>query len=427
MADATRVRPSAHTAAAAGGIVQTQCLACDGDGVETFLDLGETALANRFLTADELDRPEPRFPLRVGFCRACGHVQLTERVPPESMFSDYLYVSSASETLKSHFAELSRTLVDRHGLGGGDLVLDIGCNDASLLASFDRLGVRTLGVDPAANLADLAAPAGIDRFVGFFGETTARRIAGRWGRAALVTATNTFPHIPEPGDFLAGLDAVLAPEGAFVVEAHYLGDLVEQLAFDTVYHEHVSYWALGPMVRLFERHGFQVVRAERLRLHHGQLRVTVRRAGAGRPDASVETLLRWEREQKLDRWDTYRGFAEHVRRLKAEIQATLVGIRSAGKRVAGYGAPAKGSTLLEYVGVGPDLLDYIVDRSPLKQGRYTPGSHIPIIPPERLIEDRPDYVLLLAWNFVDEVLEQQAAYHEAGGRFILPVPEVRVI
>ncbi len=404
------------------------CLVCAAASVETFLDLGSTALANKFPSAEDLSRPEPRFPLRVGFCRGCGHVQLVERVPPAAMFTDYLYVSSASDTLRAHFDDLAATLTARHGLADGGLVVDIGCNDASLLRCFRERGARTLGVDPAENLAELGCDTGIARYRGFFGADTAGEIADRRGLARLVTATNTFPHIPDLSGFVAGLDAVLAPGGAFVLEAHYLVDLLDRLAFDTVYHEHVSYWALGPMTRLFRDHGMEVVRAERLPIHHGQLRATVMRRGEGEVDRSVDEILAVERRLGIDRLDAWNAFAGRVGRLKAEVMDCLHGLKAAGGRLAGYGAPAKGSTLLEFFGVGPELLDFIADRSPLKQGRYTPGSHIPIVAPERLLEvPFPDHVLLLAWNFEEEILAQQAEFRRGGGRFILPAPNVRIV
>ncbi|MFC1531660.1 methyltransferase domain-containing protein [Gemmatimonadota bacterium] len=406
---------------------QAVCLVCGNSEVENFLDLGTTALANKFLTEAELSRPEARYPLRVGFCRDCGHVQLTETVPPDAMFTDYLYVSAASDTLREHFDDLSRTLTERYGLGADDLVIDIGCNDASLLGSFAKLGVRTLGVDPAENLAERAKQSGIERYVGFFGADTAGEIVDQWGQADLITATNTFPHIPDLAGFLKGIDIALEPGGRFVVEAHYLVDLFDQLAFDTVYHEHVSYWALGPMSLLFQRHGLQVVDAERLPLHHGQLRVTVQRQGEGVVGPSVDAILEMERDRGVDRLATWKGFADQVLGIKRDLLNTLRGLKAEGSRLAGYGAPAKGSTLLEFLEIGPDLLDFIADRSSLKQGRYTPGSHIPIVSPERLLTDRPDYVLLLAWNFVDEIMDQQRAYRAAGGKFILPVPEVRIV
>jgi SAM-dependent methyltransferase len=382
---ATRTQPSATTTRKV-----TRCIVCDSDAITQFLDLGETPLANK-------------------------------------LFDDYLYISSASDTLRDHLFDLAKVMVERRRLGDNDLVIDIGCNDATLLRGFQRFGLKTLGVDPARNLASFAADEGIDRYVGLFDSASADIIVERWGKAALITATNTFPHIPELHDFLIGIDKALAPGGAFVIEAHYLVDMIEQGAFDTIYHEHVSYWALRPMMRLFERHGFEVVDAERLPLHHGQLRVTVQRSGEGTPNPRLSAIVDMEQDKQFDKLETFEKFAAATRGVKEELWRTLSDLRSEGKRVVGYGAPAKGNTLMSYLEIGRDTIDYIVDRSPLKQGLHTPGSHVPIVPVERLLEDQPDYALLLAWNFADEVLEQQAEYRRRGGKFIVPVPRVRVI
>jgi SAM-dependent methyltransferase len=424
MAPAYSPQPVTDERAAEGS---STCIVCGSGEVEAVLDLGETALANKFLTREELGRPEPRFPLVVGFCHACGHVQLTEHVSPSAMFEDYLYVSSASDTLKDHLWDLSDVVVERQRLGKDDLVIDVGCNDGTLLKGFRRHGVRTLGVDPARNLAELYADPDIHRYTGFFDSASAAELRERFGPAAVVTATNTFPHVPALQDFVAGLDTVLGRGGVFTLEAHYLGDLLDQVAFDTVYHEHVSYWALGPMTRLFEDAGMRVVQVERLPLHHGQLRAFVQRAGEGEVNPSVETLLAEERERGLDRVETYRAFAERTRRLKEDLQTKLRELRSSGNRIVGYGAPAKGNTLLGFLQLGPEELEYIADRSPLKQGLYTPGTHIPVVEPERLVADQPEYVVLLAWNFADEIIEQQSDYRRQGGRFIVPVPTVRVV
>jgi C-methyltransferase C-terminal domain/Putative zinc binding domain/Methyltransferase domain len=403
------------------------CIVCGSDSVEPFLDLGETALANKFLPAEELETAEPAYPLIVGFCSNCTHIQLTDHVSPPDMFEDYLYVSSASDTLKDHLWDLSDVVVERCGLGEGDLVIDIGANDGSLLKGFRRHGIQTLGVDPARNLAELYHDPEIARYTGFFDSRSAREILEEYGPASAITATNTFPHIPELGDFVRGIDIALAPGGSFVIECHYLMDIFEQLAFDTVYHEHVSYWALGPMVRLFEGHGMEVTHAERLSLHHGQLRVRVQRKGEGVVDPGVQRIIDAERAAGLDRLETWQDFARRTERLKEDLHRTLAELRGDGKQVVGYGAPAKGNTLLGFLGLGPENLDYIVDRSPLKQGLYTPGTHIPVVPTERLLEDQPEYVLLLAWNFAEEVMGQQSEYRGNGGRFILPVPEVKVV
>jgi SAM-dependent methyltransferase len=405
----------------------TRCVVCSGMAVEQFLDLGQTALANKFRTADELCQPEATYPLRTGFCHSCNHVQLMEVVPPAAMFEDYLYISSASDTLKAHLYDLSDLLTSRYRLTATDLVIDIGCNDGTLLQGFRRHAVRTLGVDPAANLAELTRGNNIERYVGFFNAETAEHIVDKWGQAALITATNTFPHIPELSDFIEGIKTALAPGGVFVIEAHYLVDLLEQGAFDTIYHEHVSYWALGPMAYLFAQHELEVVQVERFPLHHGQLRVAVQRRGESCVHASVAELLAMERALGIDQFSTYQRFARQTQQLKVDLHRTLKDLRAGERQVAGYGAPAKGNTLLGFLEIDSELVPYIADRSPLKQGRYTPGTHILVVPPERLLVDQPDYTLLLAWNFVDEVLAQQAEYRRRGGKFIIPVPHVNIL
>jgi SAM-dependent methyltransferase len=405
----------------------TKCIVCDSTKVEQFLDLGSTTLANKFLAAQELGKPEPSFPLRVGFCRRCGHVQLTESVPPGAMFTDYLYVSGVSDTLKAHLYDLSDVVVQRYRPSPSDLVIDIGCNDGTLLNGFRRHGVRVLGVDPAENLASLAKDSGIDRHVGFFNARSAKEIVQRLGQASIITATNSFPHIPQLNDFMEGINIALTPGGLFVIEMHYLVDLLEQVAFDTIYHEHVSYWALKPMMTLFERHGLIVTNAECLPLHHGQLRVCVQRRGEGRVEPAVAKILDMETAKGIGQFATYQRFAAQTMNIKASLTSMLRKLKSQGNRIVGYGAPAKGNTLLSYLGLGPDPIEYIADRSALKQGRFTPGTHIPVVSPARLLQDQPDYVLLLAWNFAEEVMTQQAEYHRRGGRFILPVPEVRII
>ena len=403
------------------------CIVCGQRTVQQFLDLGETALANKFVTQEELSKPESRYPLRVGFCTVCKHVQLTEVVPPSAMFNDYLYVSAASDTLKSHLYDLSDVVVKRLGLGEHDLVIDIGCNDGTLLTGFRRHGVRTLGVDPAENLASLTRDQGLERYIGFFSSKSAKEIVERWGHASAVTATNTFPHIPELADFVGGIRTVLAPGATFVIEAHYLVDMLEQVAFDTIYHEHVSYWALGPMQYLFERYGLEVVDVKQLPLHHGQVRVFVQRKGEGIVRSSVPALLEKERALNIDQLETYEVFAKRTKRIKKDLHCAIKDLRARQKIVVGYGAAAKGNTLLSYLEIGPELIPYIVDKSPLKQGRYTPGTHIPVVSPHRLLEGQPDFVVLLAWNFAEEILAQQQEYRNRGGKFIIPIPQVSIV
>jgi len=405
----------------------TTCIVCAGQEVAVSLDLGKTSLANKFLSQEELSREEPIFPLRIGFCRSCGHVQLMEHVPPTAMFDEYLYISSMSDTLRDHLHGLATYVVKQFNLSARDLVVDIGSNDGTLLSGFLRHGVRTLGVDPAANLARLAAEKGVNTHVGYFGATTARNLRDQHGDASVITSTNSFPHIPDLDDFMKGVDILLKPDGRLVIEAHYLMDLIEQNAFDTIYHEHVSYWALTPMSRLFERHGFEIVDVERLPIHHGQVRVTAARRGAHEVAAGVGLGIREEQTYGLGRFETYTRFADNASQLRLELIELLDRLASSGARVAGYGAPAKGNTLLTFLGLDVRRIMYIADRSPLKQNRYTPGTHIPVVAPDRILTDQPDYVLLLAWNFAEEIMRQLADYRLRGGRFIIPVPQVSIV
>lgn len=405
----------------------TTCIVCGSTDVRVFLDLGRMPLANKFLSEEELALPEPTYPLRVGFCMRCTHVQLMEHVPPSAMFDDYLYISGMSDTLREHLHDLASIVVSRRGLGADDLVVDIGSNDGTLLSGFRRLGTRTLGVDPAKNLASIAAQKGIETHTGYFGLNTAEEIVGRQGPASAITTTNTFPHIPDLGDLIRGVDRLLKPGGVLVIEAHYLLDLLEQGAFDTVYHEHVSYWAIDPMRTLLEAYGMAIVSVERLPIHHGQVRVFVQRDGEGRPDGSVEAALAAEEAAGLRGFATFQAFARRTEKIRDDLRRELASVRSRGERVAAYGAPAKGSTLVTFLGLDRETIPYIADRSPLKQGRYTPGAHIPIVDPRRILEDRPDYLLLLAWNFADEIMGQQAEFRRRGGRFIVPLPEVHVV
>lgn len=405
----------------------TDCVVCGGVDIAEFLDLGESALANKFLSEADLREPESRYPLRVGFCNDCHHVQLTERVAPAAMFEDYLYMSSMSDTLAAHLRGLAETITKRARLDKRQLVVDVGCNDGTLLSGFKDQGIRTLGVDPARNLARFMSDAGVEVITDFFGRRVAGDILASHGPATAITLTNTFPHLPDLHDFMGGVDKLLTPHGWLIIEAHYLRDILDQRAFDTIYHEHVSYWGLGPAQRLFDRHGFEVVDVKRLPIHHGQLRLFVRRKGTSDIQPSVRRLLAEEAAAGFSNLETFHRFSAEVKVLKQQVRNCIEQLAREGNRIVGYGAPAKGSTLLDYFSIGPEQIAYIVDRSPLKQGRYTPGTHVPVVPPERLLDDQPEYVLLLAWNFADEILAQQREYRVRGGKFIIPVPQVHIV
>jgi len=405
------------------------CLVCTNGNVAPVLDLGHTVPANHFVPAEAASQQrEDWYPLRVGLCLECGHVQLIEHVPPRRLFDHYTYMSSASRTLTQHLHSLASRLTGEFLIDPHDLVLDVGCNDGTLLTGFGEAGVRRrVGVDPAENLAAASRRSGAEIIVGFFNEALAERIAMAHGYASVITMTNTFPHVPDLNGLLRAIDRVLAPNGVLVLEAHYLGDLIDLCAFDTIYHEHVSYWSLTPMQRLFEAHGFSVFDVERLPIHHGQLRAFVARTGVHTVRDSVAALAREERQHGIADLTTYQKLAPRIERIRGDLLERIASVRASGGRVVGYGAPAKGSTLLSYFGLGPEQLDYIADRNALKQGCVTPGSHIPIVAPERIFEDQPELVVLFAWNFEDEIAAQLAPYLERGGRLVSPIPELREV
>jgi hypothetical protein len=405
----------------------TTCLVCHSEDVRAFLDLNETALANKFLRPEEAGTAEAAYPLRVGFCLNCNHVQLMECVPPQAMFDDYLYISSMSDTLVTHLTGLAKTVSERFDLGADDLVVDVGCNDGTLLKGFRSHGAKTLGVEPATNLTEMSREAGLDVVNAYFGSETADALRAKHGLARVISLTNVFPHLPFLDDFMTGVQTLLDDDGVLVLEAHYLQDLLSHRAFDTVYHEHVSYWSLRPIIKLFERFGMEVVDVARLPIHHGQLRVYAQRKGVATPSPAVATLIAEELEAGFDSYETFTHFADEVLGLKRDLWDLLNSLSASGQKIAAYGAPAKGSTLLSFFEIGPDTVPYIADKSPLKQGRVTPGTHIPVVPPSHIEEEKPDYMILLAWNFADEIMAQQAAYRAGGGRFIIPVPEVRVV
>jgi 2-polyprenyl-3-methyl-5-hydroxy-6-metoxy-1,4-benzoquinol methylase len=407
---------------------QKCCLACDANEVVEFLDLGRTGLANNFVASEALSQPDPLFSLRLGFCKKCAMVQLLELAPPAEMFSHYLYMSSVSSTLRQHLANLANTLVDRWNLSDKDLVVDVGSNDGTLLSCFQARGPQILGVDPARNLAALARKKGVTVKNAFFNSTTAREIAKEYGKVRLLTATNVYQHIPNQSDFLKGLDLVLEEKGTFVFESHYLQDLLDQCAFDTVYHEHVFFFSLTSIGRLLEQNGFMVTDVTRLPIHHGQIRVTVHRKSATVPvETSVTKLLDEERARGLLDKKIYFQFAEQVKECRKQLNATLKGLKDSGKTVVGYGAPAKAVTLLSFCEITQKEIPYIVDLNPLKQGRFTPGHRIPIVGVDELRKNRPDYLILLAWNFADEIMNQLSWFREAGGKFIIPVPVPRIV
>lgn len=402
---------------------RSRCRICQADALAVVLDLGDQPLANSFIRPEESARPEPRYPLELCRCEDCGHVQLSLTVSPEIMFREYLYVSGTSDTIPVHFARYAKDVADRFVPRGG-LVVEIGSNDGTLLRAFDRDRVRVIGVEPARNIAAMANASGVPTLSEFFTEELARQIAGEHGFASAIIGNNVVAHIDDLPGLMRGVDALLAPEGVLVVEFPYLVDLLEKCAYDTIYHEHLSYFSVGSIHDLTSRYGLHVVDVRRVSVHGGSIRVFIARSGA--LSAQVGELLELEHRAMLREGWPLPEFVTAVKRQRDELRALITNIRSS-RKLAGYGAPAKGNTLLNYCGLDNTLLDFIVDRSPLKHGLLTPGTHIPVEPPERLEKSGVRDTLLLAWNFADEILRQQESYRSAGGRFIIPIPSPLVV
>ncbi|TAN34578.1 class I SAM-dependent methyltransferase [bacterium] len=403
----------------------TGCRSCGATQMERVLSLGRTPLANALLKVDEIARPEPTFPLELVFCPDCALVQITETVPPEQLFSHYLYLSSFSDTMLKHSEELVRQLIEQRSLDANGLVIEVASNDGYLLQFYKQAGVPVLGIEPAANVAKVAEDRGIPTLVHFFGRELAQELRDGGRRADVIHANNVLAHVADLNGFVAGLAMALKDDGVAVIEVPHLKPMIERLEFDTIYHEHLCYYSLTALQPLFRRHGLEIVDVHEIPLHGGSLQVHA--ALSGRLSDRVCRLLEEERQAGVGGREFYRDFGDKVRSLKKDLVAKLDALKSSGSRIAAYGASAKGATLLNYCGIGRETIDFVADRSTVKQGLYTPGTHLLVKSPEALVQERPDHVLLLTWNFADEILDQQAAYRQLGGKFIIPVPEPVIV
>lgn len=406
------------------------CRSCVADGLLPILSLGETPLANALLTEEQRQHPEPRFPLELVFCPHCTLAQITATVPPDRLFRDYAYFSSFSDTMLEHARSLVEEQMASRPVREDSLVVEIASNDGYLLQYYKQRGIPVLGIEPAENIVAVAEQQrGIPTLCEFFGKELADRLAAEGKHADIVHANNVLAHVPDLNGFVAGLKTLLKPEGVAVIEAPYLRDLIEHVEFDTIYHEHLCYFSLTALDKLFTRHGLRIVDVQRVPIHGGSLRVTAARRGsqeAAWRSTSVIRMLHEERTWGVNDPACYQGFASRVESLRQKLVGLLAELKAQQKRIAVYGASAKGSTLLNYFGIGSEMLDFVVDRSTVKQGRYMPGSQLRIYDPEKLTDEMPDYVLLLTWNFADEILQQQSEYRRRGGKFIIPVPDVKV-
>jgi SAM-dependent methyltransferase len=403
-----------------------ECRACGKVGLTPVLSLGETPLANRLLTDEQLNEPEPTWPLELAWCPDCSLVQITETVPPETLFSDYAYFSSFSDTMVAHAKSIAQRLTSDRELGADSLVVEVASNDGYLLQWYREAGVPVLGIEPAQNIAKVAIEErGIPTISEFFGQDIATQLAADGKRADIIHANNVLAHVADLNGVVAGFRAMLKPNGVAVVECPYLKDLIDHVEFDTIYHEHLCYFSLTALDRLFRSHDLEIVDVERLDIHGGSIRIHAMPSGVEPVRESVTSLLA-EEAQWVDDAASYATFGARVENLGKELTGLLQRLKSEGKRIAVYGASAKGSTLLNFFGIDRSLIDYVVDRSTVKQGHYTPGTHLKIYDPDRLTQDQPDYCLLLTWNFAREILEQQQEFRDQGGQFIIPIPEVKV-
>ncbi len=404
------------------------CRTCRSTTLLPILSFGPTPLANAFLCSADLYGAEQLFPLDVYLCKGCSLVQLLDVVDPKVLFKDYVYVSSTSPVFRAHFETFAKEAWGKFGLSQDSFIVDIGSNDGILLLPFTKLGARVLGVEPDKTIAGFARKNGVPTISEFFTARTAQKILKENGPADMVTATNVFAHIDDIEEVARGVKALLKKEGVFMMEASYLVDVIEKNLFDTVYHEHLSYYSVSALKVFFERVGMKIVDVERVASHGGSLRVFAQRKEAsGVPSRAVGKLLALERKLKLHQAQTYRDYGLRILINRAKLLSLLSGLKKDGKRIAGYGAPAKGNTLLNFFSIGKELLDYIVDDSPQKQGRYTPGKRIPVVSSKRLTEDPPDYLLILAWNFAPSIIAKNEAFKKGGGKFIIPVPYPKIV
>jgi SAM-dependent methyltransferase len=407
---------------------RTTCRLCGGSRLSLVLELAPTPPANAFVSVQELSRQQERFPLDLFFCEDCRHLQLLDVVDPRLLFENYVYVSGTSPVFVKHFEDYAEEIMHRFTPKEGGLAVDIGSNDGTLLSAFKKRGLKVQGIDPAKEIAKRASEAGIPTIAGFFTLALAKEIRAEIGPAAVVTANNVFAHIDDLKGVVDGVRELLSPEGVFVFEVSYLVDVFEKTLFDTIYHEHLAYHSVKPLIQFLAANGLELIEALRVDSHGGSLRgVAQLKAGPRSIGRTVAEAVAIEEKLGLDKAETFRAFAARIDGLKQELGDLLRKLKFEGKKIAAFGAPAKATTLMYHFDIGSDLIDFIIDDSPLKQGLYSPGMHIPVLSSAAIAEKKPDYLVVLAWNFASSIIAKNAAFHQAGGRFIIPLPTVEVV
>jgi SAM-dependent methyltransferase len=403
-----------------------ECRICGSNKLFEFLDLNSMPIPNGFVKKEDLNKYEERYPLGVCVCENCWLVQLTHVVPAEIMFKNYLYIPSTSETMLIHFKTLADETIKKYKMTDKDMVIDIGSNDGTLLSYFKEKGIKILGIDPASNLVKIANMNGIETIDDFFSKKLAEKVVTDKGQAKVITATNVVAHINDLHDLIAGVEKLLTKDGVFIMEFPYFVDLLSKNEFDTIYHEHLSYFSLIPLIELFKRHNMEIIDLKRTPVHGGSIIITSAKKDNYKVSSIVKEYIEEEKLKKLNDKIAYIDFSRRVWVIKRDLMSMLRKLKRQGKKVVGYGAAAKGNVMLNYCEINTKLIEYIVDSTSYKQGLYTPGTHIPVFPESKLLEDQPDFVLLLAWNFADEILRKQRTYREKGGQFIITIPYLRL-
>jgi hypothetical protein len=409
--------------------VRAKCRFCSEPLHDTVVDLGMSPLCESYVKPEKINAMEPFYPLHVLVCRSCWLVQLEQYVSAEEIFGEYAYFSSYSDSWVQHAKAYTEKMIQRFGFGAKNQVVELASNDGYLLQWFVKAGVPALGIEPAGNVAAAAEKKGVTTLVRFFGTELARELAAQGKKADLLLGNNVLAQVPDLNDFVAGMSIALAPEGVLTMEFPHVMRLIDENQFDTIYHEHFSYFSLHTTQKIFAEHGLTLFDVEEIPTHGGSLRVYARHAAdASKPvSPAVKALLDREERFGLTHAERYRAFTAQVEETKRSLLEMLIELKRDGKRVAGYGAPGKGNTLLNYCGIRTDFLDFTVDRNTYKQGLFLPGTHIPIFDPSEIAKRRPDYVLILPWNFKDEIMSQMAGIREWGGKFIVPIPQARIV
>jgi SAM-dependent methyltransferase len=390
------------------------------------LDLGLMPLSDGLVSHVQLDHTERTYPLELAYCPICSLVQILETVPPEVLFcDDYPYYSSFSDALLAHSRKNALNLIDRRKLTSGSLVVELASNDGYLLKNFVEKGIPVLGIDPAQGPANAAEAIGVPTMCTFFTLDLAKKLRSQGNQADVIIANNVLAHVADTNGFVEGINTLLKKDGVVVIEVPYVRDLIDHCEFDTIYHEHLCYFSVTAVDRLFRRHNLYLNDIEKLSIHGGSLRLYIEHHDA--PQSSVRTILNEEAREQIDQYPYYHNFNQHVLGIRNRMRQILTGLKAEGKSIAAYGAAAKGTIMLNYIGADTQLIDYVVDRNVHKQGKYMPGVRIPIYEPDRLMQDHPDYVVVLPWNFKDEILSQQASYRMSGGKFIIPIPSPTIV